>query len=177
MLGMFANKAILKLESESTAGWASRTFGDFERYEYPVSEAGKGDTNTREELVKRESILPSQFLEIPPTGPENGLTGYYLSPSIGAYRATLPWPFVMGELLPMASPQECPKFIKREIPPFVAGWTAQDLERLRFKPFLVKGGETGAGKDGTGTTESAAQEKGAAEPRARKARLKVKRMK
>src|SRR5262249_48941959 len=104
MLGMFADKAILKLESESTAAWAARTFGEFGRSETPAGEAEGGGTNPRGELVKRESTLPSQFLKTPPTTPHNGLPGYSLSPAVGAYRATLPWDFVMGRLLPLAPP-------------------------------------------------------------------------
>jgi len=42
MLGQFSNKAILRLESDTTAEWAARIFGEFEQYEYPVSEAEQG---------------------------------------------------------------------------------------------------------------------------------------
>jgi hypothetical protein len=175
MLGMFANKAILRLESESTAEWAARTFGEFERFEYPVSEADQGKTNTREELVKRESILPSQFLDILPTGPGNGLTGYYLAPAIGAYRATLPWSFVMGRLIPAASPQQCPKFVKRDIPPFVEGWSAEDLERLRMKPYLVPDGDKAPAAEGGASTVNPVSEQAApAEKRDKRPRLRVK---
>ncbi len=139
MLAQFSNKAVLRLESDATSSWAAANFGDVERWEYPVSEAEEGKQNTREELVKRESILPSQFLEIPPTNPENGLTGYYLSPAIGAFRATLPWSFAFEELIPPAPPAVCPKFIKREIPAFVAGWDADDLKRLCIEPSLIQG--------------------------------------
>ena len=54
MLGMFSNKCVLRLESDSTAEWAARTFGEFERYEYPVSEAeqgGKKNDKHRQRMV------------------------------------------------------------------------------------------------------------------------------
>jgi hypothetical protein len=133
MLGQFSNKAILRLESDTTAAWAASIFGEFERYEYPVSEVEEGKQSTREELQKRESILPAEFLTIKPTNPENGLTGYYLSPEIGAYRATLPWSFAFEELIRPASPEKCPKFIARNIPPFVADWSEEDRKRLCLK--------------------------------------------
>jgi hypothetical protein len=174
MLGMFSNKCVLRLESESTAEWAARIFGEYERYEYPVSQAEQGNKNTREELVKRESILPSQFLGIPPTGPERGLTGYYLSPAVGAYRATLPWSFVMGRLVPAASPETCPKFVKRDTPPYVADWDEDDFKRLRFKPFLVKDADRDAAQGGATIVDSGDASPG---PGQKKSRLKVKRVK
>ena len=73
MLAAFSNKAIFRLESPGTASWASESFGEFDAFEYPVSDSGEGKSNTREELVKRESILPSQFLRSRRPTPQTGL--------------------------------------------------------------------------------------------------------
>jgi type IV secretory pathway TraG/TraD family ATPase VirD4 len=103
------SKAILRLESPATAKWASSLFGEYESIEVRVGESVSkgygmsGETSTRtqtrtEEYAKRQALLESQLYGIPPTGPQTGLTGYYLVPGVGAYTHTYPgkWLFEQG---------------------------------------------------------------------------------
>ena len=91
MMGMCSSKAILRLLSPETAAWASKLMGDFEKIELreSTSSAGllRGRSRTQsEQRVKSEAVLPSEFLTIPPTDIETGLSGYFVSPWQGAYQ-------------------------------------------------------------------------------------------
>jgi hypothetical protein len=134
ILGQCSNIAILALSSEATARWASETMGAFERHEYHQSTT-KGfqssSTTTSEQLVKREAVLPSEFMTLPATNPENGLTGFFLCPDIGAYRAVLSGEFLTASLLPPneAVPGNLPR---PEEDQYLEPWTAEDLRRLKL---------------------------------------------
>ena len=93
--GMCSNKAILRLESPETAAWAAKVFGEYERIEHLRSVSSDMTWSRRnrtksETRVKADAVLASEFLTLPPTTTETGLSGYYLTPFIGAYRATVP---------------------------------------------------------------------------------------
>jgi len=101
LLGQVGHKALLRLEGVATSEWASRVVGDVERYEYTYSEgttrgwnngqSSHSTTTTRnEQFARRTALMPADFLTIPPTNKQNGLTGYYSSPEIGAWKHT--WP-------------------------------------------------------------------------------------
>jgi hypothetical protein len=79
LLGMCQHKAILRLESKETADWAANRFGTQE-----VREDGQSKI--------KPVVLDSQLMslrEIPNTTKKNGLTGFYKSAAIGAYRLTI----------------------------------------------------------------------------------------
>jgi hypothetical protein len=134
--GQCTNKAILRLESPQTAQWATEVIGAAERLEYrdnsSVSVGHRGGTaghNTAEQLIKREVILPSEFMEFPPTDRTNGLTGIYVTPYTGAYSATLSPGYLTAALRPRA--EDVPDLVERpEEHQYLFGWTSGDLARL-----------------------------------------------
>ena len=88
IMAMCSSKAILRIESPETAAWASKLVGDFERIE--VRESSRAGWNDRcatqsEQLVRSEAVLASEFMALPPTALATGLSGFYLSPSLGVY--------------------------------------------------------------------------------------------
>ena len=109
-------KALLRLESPKTGEWAAKLFGDYEAIEVRRTESfsrtsgstsgptpGSSNSNTysmssAEQYNKRQSVMESEFFTIPPTGPDTGMTGYYLVPGMAPYRHTYPggWLFTSG---------------------------------------------------------------------------------
>ena len=86
-----SNKALLRMESEASATWASKTVGQYETIESFRSETQSGwFQNISEQRVQRDAVLASEFFGIPITNPTNGLTGYFITSEDGAYRGTIP---------------------------------------------------------------------------------------
>lgn len=145
IVGLCANKAILRTDSPQTAEWASSLFGAKEVLEYHVSEsAGKSreefnivgsKQKTRsetEQLQKRDAVLPSEFLGLKPSGPENGLQGYYLIPEVGAYRANINWDSIERSV--MAADTSMQNIIRRPVEhQYLSPWTAEDYKRLGIR--------------------------------------------
>ena len=149
--GLCANKAFLRMDSPKTAQWASSILGEREvleqRYSENESEGeahhpgsfsifGAKSTNASkskglsEHLVKRELVLPSEFLSMPPTTRENGLTGYYLTPLLGAYKVHILPEHLTQWLVPPNT--NVPNVISRpETDQYLRPWDAQDYGRLR----------------------------------------------
>ncbi|MFO0842345.1 MAG: type IV secretion system DNA-binding domain-containing protein [Gemmataceae bacterium] len=100
LLGVVGNKALLRVASPETAKWASDVVGEQEVMEVGVTTSERGGASWSEQRVKREAVLPSQLLDLPPTDPANGLHGYYLSPGIGCWRATLSGDYLTRTLVP-----------------------------------------------------------------------------
>ncbi len=127
-----SHKALLRLESEESAAWASRLIGQYEALEMMHSRtawSGRGGSRT-EQLRKKESVLPSEFYIIPPTRSDRGLTGYFLSPSFGAVRDQIPGrilqtAFVPAELQIQMRFRSQPEGAQR-----LVGWSAADRQRL-----------------------------------------------
>lgn len=145
--GQCGHKAILRLESPETAAWSSQVIGECELYEYPRSRTSgrSGGTKTvNEQLVKREGVLPSQFLSLPPTNPTNGLSGYYLVPLIGAFRGRLTGKSLGRALRPRAS--GITDFLPRpEEHQYLVPWTEEDLRRLSLSRDTEPPGDKGRG--------------------------------
>jgi len=107
LLGQFSNKALLRLEGDSTSQWASRIVGEVDQFEYTYgrsetsSSAGLHSSHsvthsTNESRVRRAALMPSDFLSIRPTNRRNGLSGYYSSPEIGVWKHTYPASHLWG---------------------------------------------------------------------------------
>lgn len=134
IVGQCANKAILRLESEPTANWASGALGDMEGYELSKSHtSGSGgggfqSTDTRSwQVQRRAAVLPSQFLTLPP--PANGaFEGFYLSPLLGAY-----WTRIEFKPL-LATTGKAPCFEPRPSnDQYLGSWQPSDFERLKIR--------------------------------------------
>ncbi|MBY0514727.1 MAG: type IV secretion system DNA-binding domain-containing protein [Gemmataceae bacterium] len=133
LVGQCGNKAVLRLESPETAEWASRLFGDQEVFDRSRSESAAGlgtpTATVTDSPVRRPSVLPSELLDLPRAGRANGVTGYYLSSAVGAYRGRLPWADVERQLRPPAA--DVPAFVPRpDEDQFLVAWVADDWERL-----------------------------------------------
>ncbi len=94
IIGQCSNVVILRLQSPETAEWASNLFGKNEAFETEISVAeSKGgssgqtsSTNWGDQYSQttrrqeRQAVLTSQFLNLPLTSRDTGLTGYFYSP-------------------------------------------------------------------------------------------------
>lgn len=94
LTGQCRNKAFFGVGDEATAKWIVGSFGELERLEtsWTTSEGRStrnldliAATNTKSESesrqrVKREAVLDSELLGMPPTNAVNGLRGFYISP-------------------------------------------------------------------------------------------------
>ena len=85
IIAQCSHKALLRMESDESARWASRVIGQYETLDILQSKQGGlfGKGSLSEQATKRDAVLPSEFFLIPPTTPKNGLTGYFLSTSNG----------------------------------------------------------------------------------------------
>lgn len=90
ILSQVHNMAILRLGVDAkTAEWASKVIGDQE-----IREGFKTRTwsqqgwshSVSEQLNKRETVLPSEFQNLPPPSQAAGLVGYYVTPFVPPYR-------------------------------------------------------------------------------------------
>jgi hypothetical protein len=127
ILSQCNHKAVLLVQTPGTAKWASELLGEVETIEERKNER-------KHDLVKAQSALPSQFLSLKMTNPENGLTGYYMSPYVGAWSATLSGDYIDRTLLPRDR-DKLPDLEKRdkkeqELLP----WTEADVSRLKLDP-------------------------------------------
>jgi hypothetical protein len=133
LVGQCGNKAILRLESPGTAAWASQLLGEREEYDRSWSESSAAGERTRSsvagQIVRRPAVLPSEFMDLPPAGPATGLTGYYLSPLVGAYRGRVPWKELSRGV--RAAPGTSPDFVGRPTTDqYLRPWTAGERSRL-----------------------------------------------
>jgi len=79
--------------------------------------------------MEKDAVMASQFMQMPMTNPRNGLHGYYLLPSIGAFYGVLTGDFLAGTLL---SPKKSePNYLER--PPseqYLEPWSTTELTAL-----------------------------------------------
>lgn len=131
IIGMCANKAFLRLDSEATARWAAQTIGEELGSEFTAStsHSSHGTTEGRnEQIYKRVAVLPSELMRLPPADAER-FSGYFNVPRIGVYRVT--WAYRQG-LSPQA---ELPDFIPRPVADQqLEPWSDGDLVRLGLSP-------------------------------------------
>lgn len=115
LLTLCGNVGILRLNSPRTRDWASKFFGDYESWETETSRSSTrgGSSSSRDSSsswsetwgsstrrVKRESVLPSEFFNLPPTNRENGMHGFFATPAMGAWRAGISPAFIDTHLPP-----------------------------------------------------------------------------
>ncbi len=139
LVGQCGHVAVLRLASPATAQWAADLFGSYERYDEhasdTASEGDHGDTSSTthsRHRAKREAVLGSEFLSLPPTSLPNGLGGFCLVPGVGAYRMALTGEW-LKERLPTPDP-DVPGFVPRpEAEQHLSAWSAEDRERLGLK--------------------------------------------
>jgi hypothetical protein len=85
-----------------------------------------------EQIAKRDVVLPSEIMDISPTTPEKGMSGYYLTPLIGAYFVHVPGQ-IIGEIL-QPRDSTVADFIRRgEDDQYLTLWKECDYFRLNIK--------------------------------------------
>lgn len=142
LVGQCNTKAILRLNSPETARWASQLIGSSEFMETRQSrsrsrnfrdsglrEGGSSGVSFSDGITKRELILDSEFLDLPETSPEHGLSGVFVSPVTGAFRDYLTGQWLADHL---KSPnRSILNFIPRpESHQFLRPWSDQDATDL-----------------------------------------------
>lgn len=131
IVGECNHTALLRVVSAETARWMADRVGEFEQREVKPSQAGTGQTSLSEETARRAAVLSSEFQNLPPTDPINGLTGYYLSPVTGAYKYTTPSADLTARLMPPDA--NTPAFLPRPTQAqYLRPWGDDDLQRLGF---------------------------------------------
>lgn len=135
IIAQCSHKALLRMESDESATWASRVLGQYETLEVMRSDPaflGRGGTRS-EHVARKDAVLPSEFYAIPPSEPESGLTGFFLSPESGAIRATLPGAR-MQSVIPCASTEVEMSFVTRsDADQWLCSWTDNDRKRLELE--------------------------------------------
>ena len=132
IVGQCSQKALLRMESEATAKWASQTIGQYEQVDVLRGESGPvgsiGSRSASEQWVTKDVVLASEFMAIPPTDMQRGLTGYYVTPHVGAYRKALPLPELLGSSV---RETDVPDLMERtEDEQYLEGWGVADGVRL-----------------------------------------------
>jgi len=92
IVGQCGNYAFLKLNSPTTADWASHAIGEQEVMEtirHPSTTPPFSVDPKSQQVKTRRVVLPSQLLNIEPPKGLSQLTGYYLAASYGLYESTL----------------------------------------------------------------------------------------
>jgi hypothetical protein len=124
------HKALLRVESPTTAEWESKVVGEFEQLEVKKSQPpGGGPPSLSEDLTRRASVLPSEFTDLPVTNRTNGLTGYFVNPVTGAYKHTITAAELDARLVPPAA--AVPNYMPRpDEHQYLRPWDADDRARL-----------------------------------------------
>ncbi len=135
IIAQCSHKALLRMESEESATWASRALGQYETLEVMRSDPaafGRGGTRS-EHVARKDSVLPSEFYTIHPSGPTNGLTGYFVSPDCGAIQATLSGKQVQQIIPSQSSEIAAVVAIRSDIEQWLQPWSDSDRERLNLQ--------------------------------------------
>jgi type IV secretory pathway TraG/TraD family ATPase VirD4 len=139
LLGLAAINAFLRTKSAKTAQWASEQIGEQEKFEYGTNVTalidGLGDESetTTEQLVKRETVLPSQIMDLPVTDRVHGLTAYFLAPGVGVWKATLSPKFLAENLAP--PDRSVPDTVQRPSEELhLEPWSEEEMKELGLTP-------------------------------------------
>jgi len=125
-------KVLLRQESYESAEWASKLVGQFETIQVFHSESqrwGRRDTGA-EQRVLGDTVIPSEFYEIPETSPAHGLTGYFLSSRLGASKMTIPSSDVERVAVTDAEELQHAIISRSEAEQWLRKWTLGDKQRL-----------------------------------------------
>ena len=133
-----SNKALLRMESEGSAAWASKTLGQYETIEAFRSENQSGwFQSISEQRVQRDAVLASEFFGIPVTNAANGLTGYFVTSEDGAYRGTISGRDLM-RFAPDAAESVSVRSQITDQCQWLADWEMADFRRLSLEQEIHK---------------------------------------
>ena len=91
IIAQCSHKALLRMESDESARWASRIIGQYEALDVMQSRQGGifGNGSQSEQRTKHDAVLPSEFFLIPQTSRLTGLTGYFVASSGVVTKSTI----------------------------------------------------------------------------------------
>ena len=136
LAGQCATKALLRHREPGDGRVGERVVGDFEQWEDQVTTAPGGDSTTRQRM-KREGVLPSEFLSLPPASREGGLTGYFVVPEVGVFRQTVSPHAIRRHLHAKgAAPDYDPRPVGEQ---YLRPWDGDDFPRLGLTHHDVPG--------------------------------------
>lgn len=149
LLGQCNTKVILRLNSPETAEWASKLHGKREVIESARSRnqsrnfrtlgldcGGSSGVSISNGIAQREVVLDSEFLDLPETTPENGLSTFFLSPATGAFRDCIPGSWIRDHLRP--SRPGTPNVVPRpETEQYLRAWGDADDRALGLAPIRL----------------------------------------
>jgi hypothetical protein len=131
LVAQCSNKALLRMESKESSSWASKVLGQYETIETFRNESISGLTaNLSEQRVQRDAVLASEFYNIPVTTPENGLTGYFLSPETGATRSTIRGTELSKVAISESAERQHAQELRSESDQWIKEWSGEDRLRL-----------------------------------------------
>lgn len=155
IIGQCSNVVILRLQSPETAEWASSLFGKNEAFETEFNEGSSeggssgqaGGSNWGSSWGKsirrqeRQAVLTSQFLNLPLTSRDTGLTGYFYSP-FGHFKGIVRHYTINGNDLfaSLAKKKQGVHGVARRTgeEQYLTAWTQEDVERLGLKDIWKK---------------------------------------
>lgn len=133
LVAQFSHQAFLRMQSEPSAKLAASQCGQYETLEHFASDSSSLSQSVSTQRVVKDAVLPVQFMQIPPSSPRNGVTGYFLSPEFGCERATVPG----GDVAPIVVSEEAEKRhaiqLRSESEQWLREWKSEDRERLQLR--------------------------------------------
>jgi type IV secretory pathway TraG/TraD family ATPase VirD4 len=147
-LSQAATIGILRLQSPDTATWASKLIGQYETVQLSHSSGADGKGSDTASVSVKDAVLPSEILRLPLAGPKNGLHGYFLSPTVGVWKAAVPWDEVMAARAP-ARESLLENYVRRVSDPNepLRAWTETELEELGISRADLEGEKEVEGAD------------------------------
>jgi hypothetical protein len=139
LVAQMSNKALLRMESDGSAAWASRLLGQYETIEYFTSETRSAfNQNVSGQRVVKDAVLPSEFYQLPVTNRQNGLTGYFVSPSLGASRQLIQASELREIVTRESTERQYSQKSRPESDQWIREWRDADRERLVLQEELAK---------------------------------------
>lgn len=130
LVAQFSNQAFLRMQTEASAKFAASQCGQYETLEHYTSDSSSFSSSISTQRVIRDAVLPVEMMQIPPSSPQTGVTGYFLSPEFGAERSTVPPGDVAPVVVAPEREQEYALSQKPEGAQWLREWAPEDLGRL-----------------------------------------------
>jgi hypothetical protein len=157
-LSQAATIAILRLQNPDTASWASKLIGQCELLQrsHTAGEDGRDSDNARLEV--KDAVLPSEILRLPLADAEHGLSGYFLSPTLGVWQGPVPWDEVMAARRPQRK-AAVENYVRRPSDPHeqLRPWDDQELGDLGISRADLQGEHEVEGPEEKPTPEEEAE--------------------
>ena len=138
--GLCNNKAILLLESQPSAKWASELFGQAEMVDRRGSVTKTQSArmllpgrnySISEQRFTTDSVLASEIMTLSPASPESGLHGFFITRERGAYKKVISWGIIMLKNSHRAT--KVSHFLMRPVyEQYLQEWQKEDVRRLNL---------------------------------------------